>query len=372
MKGLRWMSLSALRALSNRYGADPAYVLGNGGNTSYKENDRLFVKASGKALAFIDEDDFVEMSRSALLDIARSTLEGSDREVEAEVLRRMLLARAAGEETKRPSVEAMLHALFPQKYVLHLHPTVINGMTCAKGGRITAEVLFGSEMLWIPEIKPGYTLANRAAGDMNRFAKEHGEPCHLLFLENHGVFFAAETVDALDKLFERVYNRVAAFSYRAPDTKAMTYDESGAEVLGKSLQKLVGAQAYAFGVNHLLLDAMQSGQFERLTNFTPDHVVYCKARALLTEEESAETAVDAFQRNMGFAPVIIGLPGKGVFAFGKDQRSAENALALFQDAAAIAYYAESSGGMRLMSSFMVNFITHWEVESYRAQAVSTV
>lgn len=364
------MGLAELKALSNRYGANPDYVLGGGGNTSYKEGNTLFVKASGKALADITSEGFVAMNLKALTDLAGDVLEGTDREVEAEVLRRMMDARLPGEEAKRPSVEAMLHALFPETYVLHLHPALINGITCAKGGRITAEVLFGREMLWIPEIKPGYTLANRAQKDMEKFREEKGEACHLLFLENHGVFFAADTVEELDALFERVYKAVASFSYRPPDVTPLPYDQAGAEELGRELLTLTGAGAFSFGVDRLLLDTMSSGIFETVTDFTPDHIVYCKARTLLTEEETAGEDIKAYQAKMGFPPVIVGLPGKGVFAFGKDKKAADNALAVLRDAAKIAYYAEGSGGMRLMSDFMVNFITHWEVESYRAKAAN--
>ena len=58
--------LCALAAMSNQYGADPAYVLAGGGNTSYKSTDRLWVKGSGTALATIKPEDFVVLEREKL------------------------------------------------------------------------------------------------------------------------------------------------------------------------------------------------------------------------------------------------------------------------------------------------------------------
>ena len=59
-------ALGPLAALSRRYGADPAWVLAGGGNTSYKTADRLYVKASGFALGTIEASGFCEIDRARL------------------------------------------------------------------------------------------------------------------------------------------------------------------------------------------------------------------------------------------------------------------------------------------------------------------
>ena len=60
------MSLTIISELSRKYGANPAYVLAGGGNTSYKDEQYLYVKPSGVALASITENDFVKMDRARL------------------------------------------------------------------------------------------------------------------------------------------------------------------------------------------------------------------------------------------------------------------------------------------------------------------
>ena len=118
-------NLEELVELSNRYGSDPSFVLAGGGNTSFKTADALWVKGSGTALSSITEDGFVRMDRERLSDIWRVEYSSDPDKREAEVLASLMNARGAGEENKRPSVETLFHDLFPQSFVLHVHPSVV-------------------------------------------------------------------------------------------------------------------------------------------------------------------------------------------------------------------------------------------------------
>ena len=124
-------ALNMLAELSNRYGSNPDYVLAGGGNTSYKDDKYLYIKGSGTSLATIKPEEFVKMTRSKLAKMLEKTYSDDEKKREAEVLADMMDSRAKG-ETRRPSVETLLHDLFPQKYVLHVHPAMVNGLTCGK------------------------------------------------------------------------------------------------------------------------------------------------------------------------------------------------------------------------------------------------
>ena len=63
------MQLKALADMSNKYGSDSEYVLAGGGNTSFKNDEFLFIKGSGTALATIKPDEFVKMERALLNEI---------------------------------------------------------------------------------------------------------------------------------------------------------------------------------------------------------------------------------------------------------------------------------------------------------------
>ena len=95
-------------------------------------------------------------------------------------------------ETKRPSVETTLHALFPQTYVLHLHPAKVNGITCSKGGESAARRVIARDFIWIEQCRPGYVLAKLCRDKMLEFKARAGKDCDMLLLENHGIFVAAE------------------------------------------------------------------------------------------------------------------------------------------------------------------------------------
>ena len=108
--------LAILAAMSNKYGADPEFVLAGGGNTSFKSEDRLWVKGSGTALATIRPQDFVVLERPLLAQMWSAQYPEEEAQREAAVLSDMMNARVRG-ENRRPSVETLLHDLFPQKYV---------------------------------------------------------------------------------------------------------------------------------------------------------------------------------------------------------------------------------------------------------------
>ena len=152
------MDLSTLVKMSNTYGSNPAYVLAGGGNTSVKDDTTLYVKGSGTQLATIKSEEFVEMSRARLNEIMKTDYPEDDVKRESLYLADVMAAVTDADKTKRPSVEALLHNLFAYTYVLHVHPTLVNGLTCGKGAKELSEQILGKDVLWIDICKPGYTL----------------------------------------------------------------------------------------------------------------------------------------------------------------------------------------------------------------------
>ena len=214
---------------SRRYGSDPELVLAGGGNTSMKENGILYVKGSGCSLSTIEEENFVAMNLEKLLAILNKEYPTDDKEREAQFLADVGAAKLPGEEKKRPSVEALLHGLFRQRYVLHLHPALVNGLTCGKEGKRIAEELF-PKAIWVDACRPGYTLAKLLSDRI-------GPETDTVLLQNHGVFYASETPEGLEKLLDGM---MTALKNRLP---------------GEIPEKLE--------------------EVELSKPFTPDHIVYC-------------------------------------------------------------------------------------------------
>ncbi len=215
---------------SRHYGSNISLVAAGGGNTSMKENGVLYVKGSGCALATICEENFVALDMNKLLEIPKRTYPTTDAEREAAFLNDIMAAKLPGEEAKRPSVETLLHALFPKRYVLHLHPSLVNGLTCSVLGKANAKRLF-PDAVWIDECRPGYTLAMEVYSVID-------DKVNTVLLQNHGVFFAADTPKELDDMLQSMI-----------------------DILEQEVKKNYDASA----------DKMPTLD----KPFTPDHIVYC-------------------------------------------------------------------------------------------------
>ena len=350
-------SLLNIVRLSNKYGANPDYVLAGGGNTSVKIENALYVKCSGTQLKTIDTEGFVPVSRAALSKTMDKLYPQEDALREAEFLSDVMAARTLPNETRRPSVEALLHNLFPQKYVLHLHPALVNGLTCSVQGKKAAEKLFGDEIIWIPVCKPGYLLAKRCAEKLKEHMQRFGRQAQIALLENHGIFVAGDTLDEVDSLFSSVMKRLEAV-VSAPGLTPVDMDEPA---IGTRLKTRLGMEYVRYGAFTGLLDFIKSKEAAKplLSPFTPDHIVYCGAYPMYLEDLEDLEALSPITGK------IVIVQDKGFYAFGDTQKAADTAAELFTDAVKIACYAGFFGGPLHMTKEMIDFIVNWEAESYR-------
>lgn len=359
--------LNALAAMSQKYGANSSFVLAGGGNTSYKSDEILYVKGSGTALATIKPEQFVKMDRALLAKMWETDYPADEAAREAAVLADMMDARVKN-EMGRPSVETLLHDLFPQRYVLHVHPAAINGITCSVKGKAAMAELF-PDAVWVDACKPGYILAGNCREAMNAVVKA-GKPFpNLLFLENHGIFFAADTTEEIDTLAANVMDSVYCALKRSPDLDDCDFDAERAVALAPVVRMLYGEGGVAtatFVCNKEILAFDIASK-----SATPDHIVYTKAKVLglpadVTDDGLAE-AFRAFVAENGYKPKIIIVEGLGMYACGKTYSEAMTAKEVFLDALTVMAYAESFGGFSPMSDELIDFIVNWEVESYRAK-----
>ena len=352
--------LAALAAMSNKYGSNPAYVLAGGGNTSFKSAENLWIKGSGTALATIKAEDFVVMDRSKLNLMWTADYPENEAARESAVLQDMMDARVEG-ETRRPSVETLLHDLFPQKYILHVHPTLINGLTCSVEGEAAMRKLL-PEAVWVDACKPGYILALECKEKMDAFKATYGRDADLLFLQNHGIFFAADTAEAVGALAEKTMATVTAAVTRFPNETAVEVDEARVAAISEKLAKLYGGSC-AFLANPEIL-----GYDPATDSLSPDHIVYAKAKQLaLDSEENLEEAFAAFEAANGYKAKITFIKGLGMFACDATEKSAQTVASVMYDAVKVVCYAESFGGVQPMPAFLIDFIVNWEVESYRSK-----
>lgn len=370
MKNHYFEQLSSLAAMSNQFGGNPEYVLAGGGNTSFKSEDRLWIKGSGTALATIRGEDFVELDRGALSKMWDKCYPEDEDEREAAVLADMMDARIEG-ESRRPSVETLLHDLFPQKYILHVHPAIVNGITCSIEGERAMKALF-PDAVWIDACKPGYILALECKKKMEAHQAETGRACDLLFLQNHGIFFAADTAEKTGVLAKETVAILQKAIKRFPDFGAVAYDAEKAAAVSAILEQLYGEGQKAqvrFAANREILTYDPATE-----SLSPDHIVYCKAKQLIlpatADEMQIKVLFDRFTEDFGCKPKIAFMEGLGMFACGMSEKESATAESVMLDAIKVVAFAESFGGVSPMPPYLIDFIVNWEVESYRAK-VST-
>ena len=184
--------IRAVVELSQRFGRDPEYSRGGGGNSSLKAGGVVYIKPSGVPLATLEAEDLVPLATGPLLELL---LHGGSEAEEARlpdapdpVMRAAARVRLADARGRRPSVELMFHSLIPERFVLHTHPIVPNAVTCNEDGEAIMGRLFGDDALWVPYTDPGLPLARRIHELREAFAARtgragaadhvHGQPRH--------------------------------------------------------------------------------------------------------------------------------------------------------------------------------------------------
>ena len=366
------MSLDKLAEVSRFYGGNPEYVIAGGGNTSFKDNDFLYIKASGTSLAQVRPENFVKLKRPSLAAIWEKNYPPDPEAREAGVLADIMASRCAGEENKRPSVETLLHDLLPFAYVVHLHPALVNGLTCSQAGEGAAKELF-PHALWIPSINPGFILS-RAVKDAMENKKIEGQS--VIFLQNHGIFVSANTTEEIIEIYEKVMESLGSKINKRPDFSGEVHSFGNSEALGKEILDLAqnlepGAEWRIKFSRSKQIAAYSSDEtaFRPVSSaYSPDHIVYSGSNPLFINDASnLETAFKKHIEKYSRIPRIIALKSLGIFGLANSEKGVDNALELFKDTQKIAVFTESFGGPRFMDEDQINFINNWEVERYRSK-----
>lgn len=187
----------------SRYLGDPAKpyaILGEGNTSARIDDDAFWVKASGTTLGTIGPEGFVKVSISKVTAI----LDDPDADDDAvnEVLKASCLDPA---ETKRPSVETMLHGLLLQypeyQFIGHTHAEATNSLLCSErsreavGGRVCPDhiVVMGHKSAYVPYVDPGLILSREVRRAVSEFIESEGVLPKCIMLENHGLFAMADS-----------------------------------------------------------------------------------------------------------------------------------------------------------------------------------
>jgi len=291
----------------------------------------------------------------------------------------------------RPSVETMLHESIRFKFIVHTHPCLINGLTCAKDGKKTAKELFGNDALWIDYTDPGYTLAKKVQNALVKYRKEHNdtEPA-IILIQNHGIFVSADESEKIKEITDQVVDKLNEYASKK-NIKSVFGIKKSPEITdrNKKIKELSPALRAIFTVDKkcpivvysdsaMVMDFVCSDKGEDFATsgaFTPDQIVYCK-RAPLWVSVKADEDIDGivaktqksakkFESKYGYPPKVVLIQGVGMFCIAETKRNADYSNIVYEDTIKIIIHSAPFGGPHFMNDRQAKFIDEWEVESYR-------
>lgn len=383
-----------LIAISRKFGQDSRFVIAGGGNTSYKDENRLWVKASGHALATITEDGFAVLDRALLNEMGEKAY-NEDTAIREEQVKNDLSVACITKD-RRPSVETSLHNCMGFAFVVHLHPTLVNGLMCSVNAEAACKEIF-PDALYIEYTDPGYTLFKKVYDRIKAYKAEKGKEPQVIFLQNHGIFVGGDTTAEIEGIYSEVLGKLEAKVAALPEGDTAV-SETVTDVV-PAIRQMLSRSGRGFKTLKVTKNALvdffidgcsvtstgsvtdcpgKSG-FDKIAKpFTPDIIVYCKSSYIFIEVESdeeilkqAEDEIEAFVSGKGYTPKVLLIKGIGLIAVGDSSRNAQIITDVFTDAMKIAFYAQSFGGEHPMERAWIDFIDNWEVENYRRKVASS-
>ncbi len=370
-------ALNELIDISRFYGNNKDFTIASGGNTSVKNDEVMYVKASGFELGKIGEEGYVAMDRQLLDKLKTRSYSADEKNREAEVKSDLLKSRILPELNQRPSVEASVHHAIRYKFVIHMHPTLVNAVMCARNAQRSIEELYGDEAVFVPYITPGYILYKEIENLNENYYRANGKFPQLFFLQNHGVFVGAETTEEIKEKYNWIIDKIKAKISNEIVTDDIAVDERITEII-PAIRAALSVNKLKVGKlrNNTLIETFISSdeKIGHLANpFTPDGIVFCGPRPLIVESrnnskellEDFRIKLAEFRTRSGYDPKIVVIRGLGIFAPGDNINAADITLDVFEDVLKIAHYSLNFGGPNFMEDEDVKFIEEWEVESYR-------
>ncbi len=377
---------------SQLLGRDPSLVLHGGGNTSVKarvkdffgdEQDVLYIKGSGWDLATIQEGGFAAVKLDVLKRMA-GLPKLSDTDMVREQRAAMLDPNAPN-----PSVEAILHAIIPYRFVDHSHADAIAAITNTPDGASRIKAIYGDKVLIVPYVMPGFVLA-RKVYEMTRsldWKKYEG-----IVLLNHGLFTFDDDAMASYQRHLSVVGKAEQYikkqRIKIASAKAVKEDLISLAKLRQAVSKAQGAAVVA----HLKSDAASVG-FSDLSNvasiagrgtLTPDHVIRTKPiPAIIRKDIALDVAAYAknyriyFERHtdrklkcLDLAPRWAVWPGQGVVTFGRSRADALITSDIVDHTITAIQWAEGMGGWKVISQKDIFEMEYWELEQAKLAKAS--
>ena len=376
-----------LRVYSSRLlGRDATLVLHGGGNTSVKVRERnllgeeeeiLYVKGSGWDLETIQAEGFAPVRMEPLLKLAKAEAL-SDPQMVNELATQVTRAGAPA-----PSVETILHAVLPHKFVDHTHADAVLAITNTDNGEARIREIYGDEVVIVPYVMPGFDLAKACA---KKFEAEAKPSTIGMVLLHHGIFSfgatAEESYARMISLVDRAEDYLKQWSaWELPAIGPM--DPIGPMRMQVAALREEIAKSAGFPVIVSTDSNPKSLAFARANNAravsqqgpaTPDHILRTKRLPMLGLDVQAYAKAyrEYFSRNapsakesktmLDPAPRVILDDELGMCCVGRSAKEAAIAHDLYSHTIVVISRAEALGGYRALSERELFEFEYWDLE----------
>ena len=326
--------LSRLASLSATLGLSEMLIQGAGGNTSMKEGDVLWVKASGAWLADAElRQIFVPLDLPRVRDRLQA---GSVESLTDHVL--------DSGEGLRPSIETSLHAVLPHLIVLHVHSIRALAWAVQKDclGKLDAR-LGDLRWCWIPYVRPGLPLTESV-----RLALSNG-PIDILVLANHGIVVGGDTCSEAQARLMDVERRLDLPAFARPCAD-LQFLEGICDKTSYILPPQTACHSIAFGS---ACDVVAKG------SLYPDHVVMLGPGVLLAEPEDANAILATIRFDN---PPLVAIRDRGVVVRSDLSRGA---LAMCEALGLLVERIPNGVELSYLSKAQEYELMNWDSEKYR-------
>ncbi len=362
----------AMRVYTSKLlGSSQDLVLHGGGNTSVKIDNLLYVKGSGWNLDTIEKEGFPAVDLEVLKEMAtRENL--SDTQMVAEQKDAM-----TDKSAPNPSIEAILHAIIPFKYVDHTHADAVVTITNTPNGKEQIEKLYGKNMLIIDYVMPGFILAKKIYDETKGidWSKLDG-----IILLNHGVFtFDNDAKIAYEKMIEIVTKAELFLGDLSVDETQCTLTADQIEMLELRVSHLRRTD-----VTVTPIDTKEACYFSKLKNIeeivnkgplTPEHVIRTKAFPMVANrdlDKDLENFIQGYKQYffehakdetiLDLAPRWAIIKNRGVVVFGADEKENQILSDIISHTIRAILKAEKLGGWRSLKRKDIFDMEYWELE----------
>lgn len=322
----------------DQIGRDPLLVQGAGGNVSWKDGDTLWVKASGTWLAAASKEIFVPVDLQQL----RVAIDGGHFDVKPKALDGWSL---------KPSIETLLHALMPQKVVVHLHAIEALAYLVRENCEELFQALLTNCPPWVvvDYYKPGAELASAVNS-----ATAQDPAIKIVFLRNHGVVIGGDDVEDINHTLTLLINQL---SIHVGESTLDTHSETP-----KAVHCPEGYVPVADSLLHeLALDLTLFAALGSAWALYPDHVVFLGAQA--HTYPSFEVLSQATNER-GFEPELVFVQERGVYVNASFTQAKYAQLRCYYD---VIRRQPEDAVIRALSEHQVFELLHWDAELYRIQ-----